>query len=377
MVLAAELQLCRGNVAIAAMTLLDITERQDVSAPARREAERTMSVLAGLAPAGDVDEQSSEAAAAPDQESSGLLLPASSVAAEAPVSEEDGLSEFDKVVMRAFGMLEESGLTEEAKSAEGAGSVVDLASMQRQSGEEDEKTDEEEATEVPDVVIEEEIDDTSLTEEEKRIDARVEEATRELTDDNEEAGGSGGGGNTAPVLGAVSGVAFNDTSSDDSFTNATGALSATDADSGDTLTYSISGGSASNGLAGYDLARTGTYGTLYLNSSNGNYAYVPSDSAIERLSANASENFTLSVTDGSGTASQTLTASISGANDTPVFNAISAVSLTDTTANDSFIKSSGTFSASERDSGQTITFSATGQQVVPGDPNFTHGVQGT
>ena len=146
MVLAAELQLCRGNVAIAAMTLLDITERQDVSAPARREAERTMSVLAGLAPAGDVDEQSSEAAAAPDQESSGLLLPASSVAAEAPVSEEDGLSEFDKVVMRAFGMLEESGLTEEAKSAEGAGSVVDLASMQRQSGEEDEKTDEEEAT---------------------------------------------------------------------------------------------------------------------------------------------------------------------------------------------------------------------------------------
>ena len=104
---------------------------------------------------------------------------------------------------------------------------------------------------------------------------------------------------------------------------------------------------------------------------------MPSDSAIGRLSANASENFTLSVTDGSGTASQTLTASISGANDTPVFNAISAVSLTDTTANDSFIKSSGTFSASERDSGQTITFSATGQQVIPGDPNFTHGVQGT
>jgi len=46
-VLAAELQLRRGNVAIAAMTLLDITERQDVDAAARREAERTMSVLAG------------------------------------------------------------------------------------------------------------------------------------------------------------------------------------------------------------------------------------------------------------------------------------------------------------------------------------------
>ena len=46
-VLAAELQLRRGNVAIAAMTLLDITERQDVDVAARREAERTMSVLAG------------------------------------------------------------------------------------------------------------------------------------------------------------------------------------------------------------------------------------------------------------------------------------------------------------------------------------------
>lgn len=46
-VLAAELQLRRGNVAIAAMTLLDITERQDVDLAAKREAERTMSVLAG------------------------------------------------------------------------------------------------------------------------------------------------------------------------------------------------------------------------------------------------------------------------------------------------------------------------------------------
>ena len=46
-VLAAELQLRRGNVAIAAMTLLDIIERQDGNASARLEAERTMSVLAG------------------------------------------------------------------------------------------------------------------------------------------------------------------------------------------------------------------------------------------------------------------------------------------------------------------------------------------
>ena len=204
------------------------------------------------------------------------MLPVGSPATESAATkpEEDGLSEFDKVVMRAFGMLDESQLTEEAKSAESSASIVDLASMQQQSGEGEDKPDEEGELGVLDVVIEEEIDDTSLTEEEKRNDARVEEATRELTDDTEEAESPGGGGgnsspNTVPVLGSISGLAFSDTSSDDSFTNETGALTATDSDSGDVLTYSISGGSANNGLAGYDLARSGSYGTLYLNSSTG------------------------------------------------------------------------------------------------------------
>lgn len=46
MVLAAELQLRRGNVAIAAMALIELLERPGISAAARREADRTLSVLA-------------------------------------------------------------------------------------------------------------------------------------------------------------------------------------------------------------------------------------------------------------------------------------------------------------------------------------------
>ena len=273
-----------------------------------------------LVPADDAGEQPSEAVAAAGQDETGLLLPVSSLATESAATkpEEDGLSEFDKVVMRAFGMLDESQLTEEAKSAESSASIVDLASMQQQSGEGEDKPDEEGELGVPDVVVEEEIDDTSLTEEEKRNDARVEEATRELTDDTEEAESPGGGGgnsspNTVPVLGSISGLAFSDTSSDDSFTNETGALTATDSDSGDVLTYSISGGSANNGLAGYDLARSGSYGTLYLNSSTGAYAYVPNDSAIEGAKTSVSESFTLAVSDGAASATQTLTTSIESA----------------------------------------------------------------
>ena len=358
-----------------------VTIRSAASAPvseAETEPEQTTEEApaaapqSSLVPADDAGEQPSEAVAAAGQDETGLLLPVSSLATESAATkpEEDGLSEFDKVVMRAFGMLDESQLTEEAKSAETSAAVVDLASMQQQSGKEEDKPDEEGELGVPDVVIEEEIDDTSLTEEEKRNDARVEEATRELTDDKEEAespgggGGGGGGGNsspnTVPVLGSISGLAFSDTSSDDSFTNETGALTATDSDSGDVLTYSISGGSANNGLAGYDLARSGSYGTLYLNSSTGAYAYVPNDSAIEGTKTSVSDSFTLAVSDGSASATQTLTTSISGADDAPSLAALSGFSFNDSAADDSFSNATGTATGTERDAADTLVYSISG-----------------
>jgi hypothetical protein len=355
-----------------------VTIRSAASAPvseAENEPEQTTEEApaatpqSSLMPADDAGEQPAEAVMAAGQDGTGLLLPVSSLATESAATkpEEEGHSEFDKVVMRAFGMLDESQLTEEAKSAESSATVVDFASMQQQSGKEEDKPDEEGELGVPDIVIEEEIDDTSLTEEEKRNDARVEEATRELTDDKEEAESSSGGGgggnsspNTAPVLGSISGLAFNDTSSDDSFTNETGTLTATDSDTGDVLTYSISGGSSNFSLAGYDLARSSSYGTLYLNSSTGAYAYVPNDSAIEGTKTSVSDSFTLAVSDGSASATQTLTASINGAEDTPSLATLSGFTFTDTSANDSFSNVTGTALGSDLDSGETLTYAITG-----------------
>ena len=143
------------------------------------------------------------------------------------------------------------------------------------------------------------------------------------------------------------------------------------------MSYAISGGSADTTVSGFTHSRAGTYGTLYMNVSSGAYQFVPADNAIEQTTTNVTEDFTVSVTAGSATVSETLTVTVAGTNDTPIFNAISAISLTDTAATDSFTKTTGTFSASERDNGQTVTFSASDQQVVSGDPDFTHGVQGS
>ena len=76
------------------------------------------------------------------------------------------------------------------------------------------------------------------------------------------------GVNDTPGLAAITGIAFTDTSSDDTFSAATASLSASDRDSGDSLTYSISGGSADTSLSGYTHSASGTYGTLYVNSSS-------------------------------------------------------------------------------------------------------------
>ena len=69
---------------------------------------------------------------------------------------------------------------------------------------------------------------------------------------------------------------------------------------------------------GYTASKAGAYGTLYLNASSGAYQFVANDAAIEARKTDASESFTLKVTDGSGASdSETLTINITGANDTP------------------------------------------------------------
>ncbi len=170
------------------------------------------------------------------------------------------------------------------------------------------------------------------------------------------------GVNDAPILSAPTAISLTDTSAANTFTNQTGTLSASDAE-GTTLTYGItsgtSGGNTTINSVTYDVSRAGTYGTLYLNSSSGQYAYVPNASAINALTANTGESFTLSSSDGSFSHSQTLTINVTATNDTPILTAPTAISLIDTNATDGFSNQTGTLSSSDAE-GTTLSYGITG-----------------
>ena len=154
---------------------------------------------------------------------------------------------------------------------------------------------------------------------------------------------------------------FTDTAGDDTFTPVSGTLASSDRDASETLTYGINGGAASNAVSGYNFAKAGTYGTLYLNTTSGAYKYVPNDGAIEGLKANASENFTFTVKDGSdATASQVFTVNLTGANDTPTLSPVTSATFTDTAGDDTFTPVSGTLVSSDRDASETLTYAVNG-----------------
>jgi VCBS repeat-containing protein len=172
------------------------------------------------------------------------------------------------------------------------------------------------------------------------------------------------GTNDAPTISAgVSSATYNDTGADDTFANVSGALSASDADVGDTSVFGITGGAVGSFLLGvYDVAKAGAFGTLYLNSGSGAYVYLPDDSAIESLKTNNSEAFTLSVTDGSNASATTVfTVNLIGANDPPTISAsLGGVSFSDTANNDTFSAVGGDLSFTDRDNPESAVFSIAG-----------------
>ncbi len=116
--------------------------------------------------------------------------------------------------------------------------------------------------------------------------------------------------NTSPprvlTLTAPTAIAYTDTAFNDTFTAESATLSATDPQS-DPLTYGIESGTVS----GATVTRVGTYGTLTLTKSTGAYTYTPNDAAIEATGANTSEDFTVTVSDGTNSVTQTLTINLS------------------------------------------------------------------
>ncbi len=131
------------------------------------------------------------------------------------------------------------------------------------------------------------------------------------------------GANDAPVLAAPAAITLSDTAGADTFANATGTLSATDPDS-PTLTFGITGGTTGGttqfGGITYDVSKAGTYGTLYLASGGthaGKYVFVANATAVDARGTNASEEFTVTVSDGSLSDNKTLTVNVTAANDAP------------------------------------------------------------
>jgi VCBS repeat-containing protein len=118
---------------------------------------------------------------------------------------------------------------------------------------------------------------------------------------------------SGPQLNAPSAIQYTDTKMDDVFATATGTLTASQVSSGAVLTYGISGGVAN---ANGTVSKTGLYGTLTVSTASGAYSFVANDSAIEPLSANATEKFTVSVSLGAQTSSQDLVVNIASASGT-------------------------------------------------------------
>jgi large repetitive protein len=171
------------------------------------------------------------------------------------------------------------------------------------------------------------------------------------------------GANDAPTLTTPTAASYTDTSANDSFSNTTGTLAGSDRDTGATLTYGISGGTGGSytiNSTTYDIAKAGTYGTLYVLSTTGAYVYVPSDSAINARSASTSETFTVTTSDGTASANATYTVNLTGTNDAPTLATPTSASYTDTSASDTFSNTTGTLAGSDRDSGATLTYGISG-----------------
>ena len=126
-----------------------------------------------------------------------------------------------------------------------------------------------------------------------------------------------------PTLNALTGPIEIDTVAFDNFATTTGTFVASSSNSGATLTYGIGGettGSTVLGGVTYDVSSTGPYGTLYLNSTTGAYAFVPNSDAINALTTPTTESFIITVSDGTLSADQTFTIAINGTNDAAIIS---------------------------------------------------------
>ena len=128
---------------------------------------------------------------------------------------------------------------------------------------------------------------------------------------------------TPPTLNAITGPTEIDTTVFDVFTATSGTFLASSPNSGATLTFGVNGGTAGSTVidgVNYDVSRAGPYGTLYVDSTTGAYTFVPDNDAINALVAPTTTDFTITVSDGTLSASQPFTIAINGTNDAAIIS---------------------------------------------------------
>ncbi|WP_280705032.1 VCBS domain-containing protein [Bradyrhizobium sp. BR13661] len=179
------------------------------------------------------------------------------------------------------------------------------------------------------------------------------------------------GANDAPTLAAVTTGPLLDTAAADTFSDLTGQLVGTDADTGETatLTYAVldAESNATTTVAGH-------YGSLTVNA-NGTYDYTPDANAINALSAGSyTDTFTVQTTDAHGaTGTATFTVDVTGANDAPTVAAVTTGPLVDTAAADTFSDLTGKLVGHDADTGETATLT---YAVLDAESNATTTVAG-
>ena len=133
-----------------------------------------------------------------------------------------------------------------------------------------------------------------------------------------------------PTLTLGSGLVEIDTVKFDEFSASVGTFSATSFNFGFALTFGIAGGAVDPiviaGVA-YNVEKPGSYGILYLNSATGAYTYVPNSDAINALKVPTTDSFTITVSDGLVSASQTFAVAINGVDDASVISGVTAGSV--------------------------------------------------
>jgi len=164
------------------------------------------------------------------------------------------------------------------------------------------------------------------------------------------------GTNDAP---AITSAVQAGTVKEDTTLSVSGSVDANDIDNGATLTYTAT-------------ATAGTYGSIAVNATSGDWTYTLANgtdgtaSAVQSLAAGEShdEVFTVNVSDGvGGTISQNVTITVAGTNDAPV---ITSAVQTGTVKEDTTLSVSGSVDASDIDNGATLTYTAVAAAGVYG-----------